>query len=123
MIIKVVGTLGLLAGLHTNNGHVVIKHDYSKFYINSRCQQGRRDYYNGGYIEPESLQLKLETIKWINEWVCKYEDEHYNEFKNLELVKKLDQEGKDIAVAIKKELGDIKISYYSARVLSTVIIH
>lgn len=83
---------------------------------------GIRDYYNGGYIEPETLGLDLEIIQRIYKWVCLYEDEHYNNFENKNIIKQLDDEGKEIAVLIKKELKGSKVSYFSSALLATSII-
>lgn len=75
---------------------------------------GVRDYYAGGYVELNSLELSDELIKKIDEWLLKYENEHYNSFKNMALIEQLDKEGKEIAHMIKSQLDEVKIDYYSA---------
>jgi hypothetical protein len=75
---------------------------------------GIRDYYEGGYIDPDNLGLNDEIIKRINEWLLKYENEHYDSFENLSTINALDNEGMAIAVIIKKQLSEAKIDYYSA---------
>jgi hypothetical protein len=75
---------------------------------------GIRDYFAGGYIEPESLKLSSGLIKRLNDWSLLYEDEHYNGFSNKKLIDDLDCEGKNIAYVIKEELSDVKIDYFSA---------
>lgn len=75
---------------------------------------GIRDYYGGGYINPESLNVNSELMKKLNDWLLRYEDEHYNGFLNNNLIEELDFEGKEIARALKEELLDAKIDYFSA---------
>jgi hypothetical protein len=74
---------------------------------------GIRDYYEGGYINPADLHLSYKTIQHLNDWLARYENEHYYGFKNNTIINKLDIEGKEIAFKIKNELSDIKIAYYS----------
>jgi len=83
---------------------------------------GIRDKYEGGYIEPEDLGLSLATKQRLNEWLLKYENEHYNGFTDDNIINELDQEGKEIALMIKKELSKVKIEYFSdARMTNEMI--
>ena len=83
---------------------------------------GIRNKYVGGYINPEKLCLKIEIIKRLNNWLLKYEEEHYNGFKNNKLIDELDLEGKEIALIIKEELPEVKIEYFSdARMTNQMI--
>ena len=83
---------------------------------------GIRDCYNGGYISLAELSLSSEIVNEFNEWVLKYEREHYNGFKNDDLIKQLDKQGKNIALKIKKELPEHKIEYFSnARMVREII--
>lgn len=79
---------------------------------------GVRDYYAGGYVGLDSLELNDELIKEINEWLLKYENEHYNSFKNTVLIEQLDKEGKEIASILKNQLDEVKVDYYSAAKLT-----
>lgn len=83
---------------------------------------GIRDYYEGGYIRPSNLKLSVDIIKRLEVWLSKYENEHYNGFSNKEAVRRLDEEGKEIALAIKNELVESKIQYCSAATLEKDII-
>ena len=74
---------------------------------------GIRDYYNGSFLNPEDLHLNVTTIQRINQWLVRYENEHYNGYVNDELIKELDSEGKEIALTIKNELSDVKVGYFS----------
>lgn len=74
---------------------------------------GVRDKYEGGYIDPEDLNLSLSTKQRLNEWLSKYENEHYNDFTDDNIINELDQEGKEIALMIKSELSEVKIEYFS----------
>jgi hypothetical protein len=83
---------------------------------------GIRDKYEGGYIKPEDLQLKIETTKRLKDWLLKYENEHYDDYRNKELVDQLDKEGKELAQVIKKELTGIKIEYFSSALIKRYMI-
>jgi len=74
---------------------------------------GIRDKYEGGYIDPEDLDLSLATKQRLNEWLSKYENEHYNSFNDGNIINELDLEGKEIALMIKSELSEVKIEYFS----------
>ena len=74
---------------------------------------GVRDYYNSGYIEPESLHLSDATIDKLKDWLSRYASEFYSGYKNDEVVNELDREGKEIAFLIKNELVNVKIDYCS----------
>ena len=83
---------------------------------------GIRDYYQGGYISPECLPLSIKTIKRLNDWLVNYHNEHFNGFKNLQLIDELDEEGKTIASLIKNELLEAKVSYFSDAKMSQIVI-
>jgi len=74
---------------------------------------GIRDEVNGGYLEPDEIGLSVELTFRLTNWLAKYEAEHYSGFKNESRVLELDQEGKEIAIAICQEIPDVKIAYYS----------
>ena len=76
---------------------------------------GIRDKVRGGYVEPLSLLLSDVTIKKIENWLFKYENEHYNDFQDTSNIDRLDKEGKEIAFIVKMELGNSsKIEYFSS---------
>ncbi|WP_423147015.1 hypothetical protein [Rubrolithibacter danxiaensis] len=81
---------------------------------------GIRDHYEGGYIDPHTLALTDDIINRINEWLIKYEEEHYNSFEDEATINILDNEGLEIATKIKKQLHDAKIYYYSAARMTKV---
>jgi hypothetical protein len=74
---------------------------------------GIRDTIEGGYIDPESLGLHLETITRLKKWLEEYEEQHYCGFKNKSINEFLDAEGRAIARLIKEQLLDCKIEYFS----------
>lgn len=74
---------------------------------------GIRDKYNGGYVQPESLNLSQTLVTKLKSWLLKYESEFLNNYSDLDSVISLDEEGKQIATLIKRECVDIKIEYYS----------
>jgi hypothetical protein len=83
---------------------------------------GIRDKYEGGYLAPEELELSFDTINRLNEWLSKYENEHYNGFTDDNIIDELDREGKEIALMIKNELSEVKLEYFSdARMISEMI--
>ena len=83
---------------------------------------GIRDKYQGGYIDPEDLNLSLALKQKLKEWLSKYESEHYNGFTDEGIIKKLDQEGREIALIIKNELSEVKLEYFSDALMTNEII-
>lgn len=81
---------------------------------------GVRDYYGGGYVQPELLDVSSRLKERLRSWLIKYEEEHYNNYSNKEKIDELDLEGINIAKALKEELQDCKISYYSNASLQRV---
>ena len=83
---------------------------------------GIRDKCQGRYIAPEDLGLSLTIKKRLKDWLLDYENEYYNDFADDKLIEKLDQEGKEIALTIKKELSEVKIEYFSdARMTNEIL--
>jgi hypothetical protein len=74
---------------------------------------GIRDYYTGDYLEPESLSLSVATVQQLKDWLSRYKREHNQGYVSDEVIDELDREGKEIAFAIKSELADVKITYFS----------
>ena len=83
---------------------------------------GIRDQYNGGYVDPEELPLSATTKERLKEWVSSYAQQQYHGFTDDKITTKLDSEGKQIALTIKKEILDIKIEYFSNARLSSEFI-
>ena len=83
---------------------------------------GIRDKYEGGYLTSKELKLSSDITNRLNDWLLKYESEHYKGFPNGDIVNKLDQEGKEIALIIKTELSKVKLEYFSdARMTSEML--
>lgn len=80
---------------------------------------GIRDKYEGGYISPNELGLSFVVIDRLNQWLSKYENEHYNGFTDAHIINELDQEGKEIAILIKSELSEVKLEYFSDARMTT----
>ncbi|TWP22631.1 hypothetical protein ETU10_10520 [Apibacter muscae] len=84
---------------------------------------GIRDTYNGGYIELNSLSLSEVLKRKINNWLKNYHEEHYKGYLNLITIENLDKEGIKLAKDIKKELGEVKVEYFSdAKLIKQIII-
>lgn len=79
---------------------------------------GIRDKYEGGYINPESLLISADFIKRLKDWLLRYENEHYNEYKDADNVKELDKEGRKLAIQLKNGLSGTKVDYYSDALLT-----
>lgn len=75
---------------------------------------GIRDSVEGGLVELELLSISLDLKKKITKWVLQYEIEHYNGYADMQNIERLDLEGKEIAILLKKELIDVKVIYNSA---------
>ena len=79
---------------------------------------GIHDEANGGYLEPEEIGLSDELTQRLVSWLERYSAEHYDGgYPNELQVQKLDQEGKEIAIAIYQEIPDLKMAYYSEALL------
>ena len=74
---------------------------------------GIYDWADESYVEPEEIGLSAELSLRLANWLKEYEDEHYRGYVNGTRIQKLDQEGKEIAIAIRQEIADVKIAYYS----------
>jgi hypothetical protein len=83
---------------------------------------GIRDKYEGGYISAKGLGLSPEIVDRLNNWLSKYESEHYNGFEDERIIDELDREGKEIASVIKSELPEVKLEYFSdARLITETV--
>lgn len=78
---------------------------------------GINDRAGGGYIDHEDLGISMQLSNRINEWLEKYWDQFYDHYENLETVKRLDEEGQEIAKLLMKEFEikgeSVKIEYFS----------
>src|ERR1035437_3796775 len=75
---------------------------------------GIRDKYNGGYIDPNTLFLSENLVSKLKNWLKMYNSEFFNGFLVKEVIEKLDEEGKEIALQLVNELNnDVKVEYYS----------
>lgn len=83
---------------------------------------GIRDYYEGIYFTPEELQLSSDIADKLNNWLVRYQNEHFRGYINNEQIDNLDKEGIDIALLIKNEIDDVKIIYLSDARMTKVII-
>ena len=68
---------------------------------------------NGDYLEPDEIGISVELTLRLANWIAEYDAEHYRGFKNESRVQELDKEGKEIAIAIRQEIPDTKIAYFS----------
>lgn len=75
---------------------------------------GIRDYYDGGYVDIEALSLSSELKSKIQVWLEKYEEQHFDGFADSAAIDLLDCQGIELAKRLLKELGDVKVEYYSA---------
>lgn len=83
---------------------------------------GIRDKYEGGCVFPDDLGLSCEIVDRLNQWLPKYENEHFNGFTDEFVIYELDREGKEIALMIKSELAEVKLEYFSDARMKTEII-
>lgn len=85
---------------------------------------GIRDRANGGYVEHDELGLSPQLSQKINDWLERYWNEFYGRYKNPDIVKKLDNEGQEIARLIMKEFElkeeSVKIEYYSDALMKVI---
>lgn len=95
-----------------------------KYLVIDACLNGTgiRNKYDGGYFVLDDLGLSCEIINRLNQWLPKYENEHYNGFADDYVIYELDQEGREIALMIKNELTGIKVEYFSDALMTTKIL-
>lgn len=74
---------------------------------------GVRDSDKGGYIDPDELGLSDHLKSTISEWLERYANAHFMQFKSEEEVLSLDTEGVRICKLLKLEVPDTKIEYFS----------
>ena len=87
-----------------------MKHLVVDGYLNGT---GIRDKILGGYISPNELGVSSELAQKISSWIARYWKEFYVQYSNSTNVIQLDQEGKELAIALQKELPNDKIEYFS----------
>lgn len=76
---------------------------------------GILDKYEQDFLEPSELGLSDELTTRIDNWLLRYWKIHYKGYtiKYKSKIEELDEEGREIARAIKQELQDVKVEYYS----------
>lgn len=74
---------------------------------------GIRDLERGGYVDPSALGLPRDLSEMIAQWVERYADQHYNQFKDLTAVESLDAEGLRLAGLVRAALPSSEVRYYS----------
>jgi hypothetical protein len=83
---------------------------------------GIRDEYDGWFLSPESIGLSQILIQKLNDWIYSYAKEIYAGYSNMSNIKLLDQIGLSIAMEIRNELSDVKISYFSNATMKKIIV-
>jgi hypothetical protein len=74
---------------------------------------GIRDSYEGRYLSPSDLGLSPDLVSRLAAWLREYEGAHHSGYRNADHVARLDQEGQAISVAVRDQLPDAKVEYYS----------
>jgi hypothetical protein len=74
---------------------------------------GIKDKYGFGYVAASEFGVSDDLAQRLKFWVSKYDEAHYMGFKDERIIDNLDIEGLEIARAIKDELIDVKIEYFS----------
>jgi hypothetical protein len=74
---------------------------------------GIRNGDQGGYLSPEELGVSPELESRISDWVQRYEAAHFLQFQDRSENRALDVEGLEIARALKAELPNCKVTYFS----------
>jgi hypothetical protein len=77
-------------------------------------QTGIRDEYTGLYLDPETIGISAELQAEIAQWLGRYEENHIHGYSDDRAIDELDEWGERIATSVRNELGDCKVSYYSA---------
>jgi hypothetical protein len=74
---------------------------------------GIRDSVEGGYLAPSDLGLSSELATRLSAWLREYETSHHAQYRDVGQVARLDQEGEESCAAVRQELPDAKVEYYS----------
>ena len=74
---------------------------------------GLRDSLEGKELSPSDIGCSNALSRKFENWLRRYELEHYNEFRNVKTLEKLDQEGISICKSLMADLPAIKVTYYS----------
>ncbi|MDJ0841215.1 MAG: hypothetical protein QNK37_32180 [Acidobacteriota bacterium] len=85
-------------------------------------ETGIRDTLEGGYLDPTSLSLSATLITRIEDWLRCYETAHADGYSDESVTAGLDEEGIAICHLIHRELGDIKIQYFSEAKAEVVLL-
>jgi len=76
-------------------------------------ETGIRDEYSGCYLAPEAIGISTELQTEIADWLVRYEKFHIEGYSDHRAIDELDEWGERIANAVRNELKDCKVSYYS----------
>jgi hypothetical protein len=76
-------------------------------------ETGIRDEYTGRYLAPDAIGVSSKLQTEIAEWLLRYERSHIEGYCDDGAIDELDEWGERIANAVKIELSDCKVSYYS----------
>lgn len=74
---------------------------------------GVRDAANGGYVDPHEVGLSDGLGRRIGAWLAAYEDAHFHQYDDKAKIEALDREGLEIARAVRLELPEAKVGYFS----------
>jgi hypothetical protein len=74
---------------------------------------GIRDSVEGRYLTLSELGLSPGLASRLTEWLRAYEAAHDAGYRDENEVRRLDEEGIKISVAVRSELTDAKVDYYS----------
>ena len=83
---------------------------------------GIRDTVEGGYLTPSVLGLSSDLALRLAAWLQAYEAAHHAGYRDADQVAQLDQEGMRICVAVRQELPNTKVEYYSDALMQRFLV-
>jgi hypothetical protein len=83
---------------------------------------GIRDSVEGGYLIPSDLGLSSDLASRLATWLREYAAARDAGYRDADHVAQLDQEGERICAAVRQELADAKVEYYSDALMKRVLV-
>jgi len=74
---------------------------------------GLRDSANGGYLHPPEIGLSEDLASRISSWLSDYANAHFHQYEDQRNNEALDQEGINITRAVRAELPEAHVGYFS----------
>lgn len=75
----------------------------------------------GGYLDLATLGLSDSLRIRFKDWLRRYEDAHYEQFQDDDVVASLDDEGLALCSAVSQECPSAKVEYFSSATMKRLL--